>query len=594
MRKINSGFRTGNISEEGHQLSNRDYFGYVEMDDLACYVMADSLDEESTVNSARIAVESVIRDFTEHPSVKKRALDNYLRRAHKELRQHRGGLRLKAAVVAVVTDYQSIRYCYAGNSRFYLIRNGRILEQSEDQSLTRNMAEEGRMPLDQAEAHEERNNLYSYLGERGTLQLRISKRIRLQDGDVFALLTRGIWERCGQQKFLACVNEGKELEEILGQIEDAVLETQEEQEVDNYSLALTFVDKTYQPPQKKWTLKKILMLFVPVLSTIAIMGITFYLRYRNIRSQEESLARCMESGEIYMRYDNYQKAAEEYGEAMNLANKLKRQEESVESDKYKKLAEQILLADSAMVSGEYQKAQGLYLTAADMSMEAGNIGRAYIYDQLERAKDYIEVFDLMEAGERKEEYGDLAGAVETYKEARYKAADLYYKEGKAEALEKQIAAEEKIESQEQKDRDRKKELEESAAAEVAKQQEEEAAKQDLENQQKANDQQNAIDLENKGNELMVQGRYESAITFYQTAQVIYIRLELPELADGLNAKIQAARAGIEAEKLEAQGEMPETALADPGETEKETVRENIPETEVEEQGGEYGPGMDIH
>ena len=74
MRKINSDFKTGNISEEGQQLSNRDYFGYVEMDDFAFYVMADSLDAELVINSARIVVESLIRDFTEHPSMKKSVL----------------------------------------------------------------------------------------------------------------------------------------------------------------------------------------------------------------------------------------------------------------------------------------------------------------------------------------------------------------------------------------------------------------------------------------------------------------------------------------------------------------------------------------
>ena len=43
--RINSEFKTANLSEEGQELSNRDYFGYVEMDDFACYVLADSLDE---------------------------------------------------------------------------------------------------------------------------------------------------------------------------------------------------------------------------------------------------------------------------------------------------------------------------------------------------------------------------------------------------------------------------------------------------------------------------------------------------------------------------------------------------------------------
>ena len=53
---------------------------------------------------------------------------------------------------------------------------------------------------------------------------------------------------------------------------------------------------------------------------------------------------------------------------------------------------------------------------------------------------------------------------------------------------------------------------------------------------------------------MAQGQYESADTYYRTAQAIYIRLELAELADGLNAKIEAARAGAAAEQAAAQAE----------------------------------------
>ena len=58
MRRINSEFQTVNMSEEGQKLSNRDYFGYVEMDDFACYVLADSLDGDSSINSAKLVVET--------------------------------------------------------------------------------------------------------------------------------------------------------------------------------------------------------------------------------------------------------------------------------------------------------------------------------------------------------------------------------------------------------------------------------------------------------------------------------------------------------------------------------------------------------
>lgn len=156
------------------------------------------------------------------------------------------------------------------------------------------------------------------------------------------------------------------------------------------------------------------------------------------------------------------------------------------------------------------------------------------------------MFDLIALGEQKEGYGNLVGAVRAYKEAKEKAASIYYGDGKAEALERQMKAEEKLEKIEMEEAAKQKEREAEIAAEVAKQQAESEASQELENQQKANDQENAIELENKGNELMAQGQYENAITFYQTAQAIYRRLELSVLADAIDGKIAAARAGMSA------------------------------------------------
>lgn len=574
MRRMNSEFKTANMSEEGQKLSNRDYFGYVEMDDFACYVLADSLDEEPSVNTARLVVESIIRDFTEAPSLGKGRLKRMVHRAHMELLKQKKGMHLKAAVVMVVTDYRRIRHAYAGNSRYYLVRNARILERTEDQSLTTSLAEAGRIPLDQVAAHEERNNLYSFLGERGTPKLKISRKRKLENGDIFLLITRGVWEQCPDGELLEAVNDAKEPDEILHRTEDRILERQETEEIDNYTMAVTFVRKVYQSPRKPWTLKRILVTAIPVVLIVGGISLGLFLRHRNIQAREESLAEHMEDGEAYLRYDNYQRAAEEYGEAKKLADGLKRAGESGEADQYKKLAEQILLADESLSAGEYGKAQGLYLTARTMSEKAGNVGKVYIESQLDRTKEYIAVYDLIALGEKKEEYGNLAGAIAAYKEAREKAADLYYSEGKAEALEKQAAAEEKQEKGQMEEEAKRKEQEDAAAAQVAKEQAESEAGRELDNQQKANDQQNAIELENRGNELMAQEQYESAVTFYQTAQAIYIRLELPDLADGINRKIAAARAGMEAQaakeaaeteaQTEAQTAAQEVHLVEPG------------------------------
>lgn len=535
MRRINSEFQTLHISEEGQKLSNRDYFGYVEMDDFACYVLADSLDEEPSVNSARLVVDSIIRDFTEAPTMRKRAVRKYIIRAHRELMAQREGMHLKASVVVAVTDYRKLRYYHAGNSRLYWIRNARIMEQTKDQSLTQNLLEQGRLPLDEAAAHEERNNLYSFLGERGTPQIEISRKKKLENGDMFALLTRGVWEQCGEQEFLQITNDAKEPKDILDQTEDCVLKDQENRKIDNYSLAVTFVNKVYQSPKKPVSIKKILMIALPVLLVVTITGVTLYLRYRNIRTKTEDMIRYMESGQTYLGLNNYQKAAEEYGEAMTLARSLKRAKEQDESDQYIKLAEQIMLADDALSGEEYQKAQELYLAAREMSVETGNTGLQYIDGQLDRVLRHVRVFDLIAQGERKQEYGNLEGAIALYKEAKEMAEALYFGEGKAEALKLQMEAEEALDQQKMDE-----------AAKLQEQINEEVASMAVENEQKSNDQQSAMDIENQGNALLAQGFYEEAITFYQTAQAMYSKLEMEELAEEIEPKIIAAQAGMEA------------------------------------------------
>ena len=586
MRKVNSEFQTKYLSEEGQQLSNRDYFGYVEMDDFACYVMADSLDEDMDTNSARIVVESVIRSFGEHPTMKARTLSRYLLRAHKELAGERRGRRLKASAIMVVTDYRKVRSCYAGNSRFYIIRNGRYLVQTKDQSLTQNLIEAEELPMDQAAIHQERNNLYSYLGIRGTPKIIVSAKTRLENGDILAQLTRGIWENCNDEDLMGIIKDAAEPKDILERVEDQVLERQKEkQQIDNYSLAVTVVTKVYEPPKKKISIRQIVMIALPVLLVVGMLSVTLYIRYRSIKSKETSLLQYMESGEAYLRYDNYKKASEEYTEAKKLASDLKRQEDLAEADQYLKLAEQINLADEAMLAGEYAKAQDLYLSARELSVKAGNVGKKYIESQLEKARAYMEVYDWLSIGEIKEGYGDLEGAIEAYKQAREKATALYDKQSKEDALAKQLAAEEKLTTEAAA-------VAQAAQAEEEKEKESQAAAQEIENQQKSNDQKNAIDLENTANELMKEKQYEHAVTFYRAAQSIYYRLELTEMGDAIKDKITVAEAGTAMlEESAAREEAREESERAAAEESRKAAQEAAASAESEAERKVIGPGV---
>lgn len=531
------------MSEEGQRFANRDYFGYVEMDDFACYVLADSLDSDTSENSAKLVVESLIRSFTERPSMSKGAIRKYILHAHEELKRKKGGMHLKAALAVAVTDYKKLRYGYVGNSRMYLLRNSRILIRTKDQSLTENLLEDQKVTPDKARLHEERNNLYSYLGGRERPKAVISGRIALMDGDIVELMSRGLWEQLDEQTLVKLSDEAKEPKDVLAAAEDLILSKQEETQVDNYTLAVTFIDKIYRNPKKRISVKQVLMIVIPTVLLIGGISLGIYLRYRSIEKKKAALTDAMENGETYLQYDNFEKAAQEYDNAVSLAKSLKKKEEEQDADEYRKLAQQIMLGDAAMAGKEYQKAQELYLTALDMSLAAGNVGKTYLDGRLAETKNHMEVFDLIDQGIEKEDAGNLTGAIECYKQARALAADVYDSEGRAAAMEKQAAAEKKRDELEAVAlaQEEKAAAEAKQAADTAAQAQQ--AQQALMDQQKANEQKAAIDLENQGNEMLAQGQFESAETFFKTAQAMYTKLELPELAAGLNQKIEAARAG---------------------------------------------------
>ena len=164
MRKQNSTYRTVFLSEAGGEPVNNDYFAYVELDKYACYVIADGLNEQPDAESARLAIETILLAFQEHPSTGKRALRSYLLAGNRALCKADGKNSLKASVTVLVTDYAKMRYGYAGNTRLRLYRDGNVKERTQDMSLGNDMARKRKQPADILSRHEERNNLYTWLG----------------------------------------------------------------------------------------------------------------------------------------------------------------------------------------------------------------------------------------------------------------------------------------------------------------------------------------------------------------------------------------------------------------------------------------------
>lgn len=126
MRKDNSDFSTAFVSEAGSYIDNRDYFAFMETDDMACYVLADGLDSDQELRSAEMVVKTVLENFMEKPSMSKRRLMRDLREAQEWLQFESRRVRLKASLLMVVTNYNKMVYVSCGNVRLYHFRNGRL------------------------------------------------------------------------------------------------------------------------------------------------------------------------------------------------------------------------------------------------------------------------------------------------------------------------------------------------------------------------------------------------------------------------------------------------------------------------------------
>ena len=435
MRKINSEFKTSFVSEEGTFLKNRDYFAFVELDNYACYVVCDGIDEDKELESAKIAVTSFIKQFTERPTLNRFLLKKYIKNTNEELLAASRYTRLKASIMIAVTNYSKVRYIQAGNARFYLFKDGYLNHVSKDQSLTQEMAEDGLIALDKMAKHKERNNLTSFLGKSELGKIIISKRFKLHDGDIFTIATRGIWENCDEKEMEDAIEGVKEPSELVDRVEDMILSRQTEV-LENYTLAAVFASRCYLDPNKKEKIKKALMIGIPVALIIIILVVVIIIFKHRRSNALESMRDYKESAEKYLVGENYDKANADYKEALDIAKKYKFKEEISELDDDYRYTDMVLAADKDLKDKKYDDALDKYMMALEDCGDAGSYGNGYIEKKIDVVKNCINVSDLLVLGDKQLEDNDLDGAEKTYLEAKKDSNDAYLKDERQEALDK--------------------------------------------------------------------------------------------------------------------------------------------------------------
>lgn len=368
MRKENSTIQTKFISEPGSYLYNADYFAFVELNDCACYAIADGIDSDEKRESARLAVTAIITEFSENPGVSAGKLKRYLNVAHQTLINEAVEMRLECSVVVLLTDYKKAIWGSAGNSRLYLLRNGQIKTKTKDTSLSQRMIDSQELALDQLAYHEERHNLYSYLGQPGRFVPLISKKKKMEDGDIFVLMTRGVWENVGDAELLDAVEDASAAEMVCTGLEDVIL-SQQLEIVENYTIASVFIDKVYKNPKAGMIKKTVKIVTAVLVAVIMLVGGMAYSKYRTNQKNYDQMMKNKERGVEFLAEKNYEKAVDEFEQALEKADEIQISETSDKAksvkvvEHYHKLCGYLAEAQEALLAEEYKKAEGQYTNA---------------------------------------------------------------------------------------------------------------------------------------------------------------------------------------------------------------------------------------
>lgn len=439
MRKINSTFKTAFISEAGAALKNNDYFAYVELDDYACYVIANSITDRIESESAKVAVENAIRHFQENPSMRRRAMQSYLKATNEDFLSANSNEKLKASICIVVTDYEKLRFGIAGNTRFRLYREGIVAFASHDMSLTQDLIEDEKLPENILSKHEERHNLYTYLGQEKDFSPYISQSIKLINGDIVSLYTSGIWENIDEGELDDVFSEaGDEPQPILDEVEDLLLSRQPKN-LTNYTIATIFIDKIFTDLNRARRIRRMIRIAIIVFIILLILGIIFYIWYSNRQDKKHKMNLYTDNTVTAIQDNNYIRAQSEVKKGIDLAENLDDEERINLLNNYSRLIDAVIAADNDYKNEKYTDAYEAYQNALDISRYADNLGESYINKQIMQCENYLSVSDLIALGDKALEENDFDKAEKNYFEAKkmaLKAHDLNGNQQAKDALEK--------------------------------------------------------------------------------------------------------------------------------------------------------------
>jgi|GEM_PF-2798318 len=424
MRRLNSLLQTNFISEACDDPINKTHFAYTPLDNLVCFVVAESYDNDIDINSAQLAVEAVLTAFERKPSLNK--IKDYIGYAHDQLVVNSVKNRLTASVTVVVSDYTRMKYGVCGNTKLHIFHDKMFVLRSDTQTHYQNLIDEDQSG--KLDAREVRNVL-EFLGKETRPKPYISKKIELIETATILFSTCNLWETVSDVEMLDAYEDSKTNPEFLDNIQELFLSGQGDSKVGSYSVLAILIEKTFKEDSAKKNKRK--RIIKGILKVIAIIGLITFIGIQVIRRNDRiamaEINRIDVEGVRFSNLGNHARALEQYQRALALVERLNMnnmQYIDVKNELNIRIRDRELIF-SAIADGElliesrnYRAAQAAFqfvARGANMDTELGLIPMAT--EQLRRANQAIEALSFISIGEMYAVLSQYAGALIAYQQA---------------------------------------------------------------------------------------------------------------------------------------------------------------------------------
>ena len=197
-------FNVFQLSRKGGRKNNEDRMGYCYTRDAALFVLADGMGGHAEGEvAAQLALQTMATQFQQQaqPTIKKPAdfLSDSLLAAHHRIVRYAGEKGLpdtpRTTLVAALVQKGHAIWVHCGDSRLYVVREGKILLRTRDHSYM----EQGEFFAVKTE-NINRNVLFTCLGSPSRPVFDVSLPMRLQQKDRIMLCSDGLWGNLGDEE----------------------------------------------------------------------------------------------------------------------------------------------------------------------------------------------------------------------------------------------------------------------------------------------------------------------------------------------------------------------------------------------------------